>query len=168
METIEFLRNALKEANEIIDNYKQTIDELSDENSFLTDTITINKLGKITTERRDMQMNMFRMQAESEKAVSDAKKTVKEYNSKLDEINRTAADVKDKQKKINTYIDEEAKKKVKKARLECKSRLDQQIKENDIILQDQINKYQYRSRIMLYVTIGSIIFGIICLFINFA
>ena len=39
---------------------------------------------------------------------------------------------------------------------------------NDKILQDQINKYQYRIRIMLYVTIGSIIFGIICLFINFA
>ncbi len=167
METIEYLHNALKEANETIDNCKQTIDELSGENSFLTDTITTNNLGKIRTERRTMQMNMSRMQTENEKAVSDARKIVKKYNSKLDEIYRTAADVKDKQKNLNAYIDEEAKKKVKKTKLECKNRLNQQIKENDKILQDQINNYRQKSRIMLYVTIGSIMFGIICLIINY-
>ncbi len=167
METIEYLHNALKEANETIDNCKQTIDELSDENSFLTDTITANNLGKITTERRDMQMNMFRIQTESEKAVSDAREIVKKYNSKLNEINRTAADVKDKQKNLNAYIDEEAKKKVKKTKSECKNQLNQQIKENNKILQDQINNYRQKSQIMLYITIGSVIFGIICLIINF-
>ena len=75
METIEHLYNALKEANKTIDNCKQTIDELSGENTFLTNTITANNLGKITAERRDMQLNMFRMQTKSEKAVSDARES---------------------------------------------------------------------------------------------
>ena len=167
MKTIEHLFDTLKEANETIDNYKQTIDELIDENSFLTDTITVNNLGKVTTERRDMQSNMFRIQAKSEKAVSEAREIIKEYNSKLEEINKTIVDVKNKQKSLNTYIDEEAKKKVKKIKLECKNQLNQQIKENDKILQVQINNYKQKKRIMLHITIGSIMFGIICLIINF-
>ena len=55
----EQLNHELLNSTKIQKEMQSVIDELTAENTFLTETITTQKLGKITTERRDYQKEII-------------------------------------------------------------------------------------------------------------
>ena len=167
MNTEEKLLRIIGDNEQVFADYERIIGELKDENDFLTETITTNKLGKITTERRDIQSQMFQMEIKCEKSIKDANAVKKEYYDKLDELNTRLSDVKKKQNETDIYINAEAEKKVKKIKDEYKKKLSRHKAENDKILQQQLTQYKNQHKIIVYVMIGCILFGIIGIVINF-
>lgn len=145
MDTTEKLYQALKEANTTIENFQQIVNELSIENAFLTDTITKNQLGQITTERRKLQADMLDLQLKSDKAISNAKEMVTQYSQMMDTLDKMTADVNRKQQDINKYIDTEAEK----------------------IIQKSAQEYRKKHQAMIAIMVACVLFGLICLFVNF-
>ena len=84
------------------------VNELKDENSFLTDTICNSKLGKITTERRELLAKIEQTNASSQRIKSEDLAMKSEYGKKLDKITILIQDVKAKQSDIDSYIDSES------------------------------------------------------------
>lgn len=55
----------LQNSTKIQKEMQSIIHELTAENTFLTETITTQRLGKIATERRDLQSQMYVIQNEA-------------------------------------------------------------------------------------------------------
>lgn len=53
---------ALQEAIDVQERFSAKLDELEKENSFLTETIVVNKLGLVTIERRKIIAEMMKLE----------------------------------------------------------------------------------------------------------
>lgn len=140
---------AIESLLESCEDFKETIDRLTEENAFLTDTIEKNNLGKIAAERQALLQT-----------AAEAEKIQREYDDKLIEINRRLQDVKSKQTDIASYIDAETKKKirdVKKSYALQKEADDKEVKE----LETKNKMLGRKCRIYLLLAIAGIAFGLI-------
>lgn len=107
-ETINKLTEACLELMQLINDCNDTIVELDEENTFLTETIINSKMSKITTERRQIQAKLNKTEAASKNAISEANAIKSEYEQKLDKIAILIKDVKAKQDNIDTYINSQS------------------------------------------------------------
>lgn len=140
---------AIESLLESCEDFKETIDRLTEENAFLTDTIEKNNLGKIAAERQALLQT-----------AAEAEKIQREYDDKLIEINRRLQDVKSKQTDIASYIDAETKKKirdVKKSYALQKEADDKEVKE----LETKNKMLGRKCRIYQLLAIAGIAFGLI-------
>lgn len=111
---IKRLTVSLKDSLDIQNKYEELTMQLIQENQFLIDTISKNNLGKITSERRSLllQIEKFEISANAIKNEADIIKN--EYSDKLNKITFLLKDVESKQSEIDKYIVSEAKKRVSK------------------------------------------------------
>ena len=70
------------------------------ENTFLTETITTQKLGKIIIERRDLQSQMYVIQNEAKTKLDEAKKIRSQYENATAEAERIKKSLSDKEENI--------------------------------------------------------------------
>ncbi len=106
------MTEALQEAHEAQERYSAKLDELEKENLFLSETITQNKLGLITTERRDLLRKVMQTESDASKALEEAQSIRSEYYTKLDKISVMIKDVMHKENNLDQCIDEESDKKI--------------------------------------------------------
>ena len=166
-EQINEMVQALEEAMVVQQKYADALAELKEENQFLADTITNNKLGKISTERRQLLARVTNAESDSKTAISEADAIKSEYEQKLDKITILIKDVKSKQADIDAYIDSEAENKVADAKadyIKHKKANDKALvkhkAENDALLQEQLNKYKQQHKIIIICGVIGIIVGI--------
>ena len=95
---------AIQKLSELCQELMDIISSLKDENSFLTDTIVNANLGKITEERRTLQLQMSRMEEDARKISKEANAAKIEYEQKIRKVNSLLKDIKFKQDNINTCI----------------------------------------------------------------
>ncbi len=106
-EAIEILINTCNEL-------KDAIEQLQAENAFLADTIEKNNLDQIMSERRALLAEIEQNKKKSQEAVNKAEQIIKEYEFKIAEADSRLADAKKKQSEIDSYIDSETDKKIKR------------------------------------------------------
>ncbi len=157
---IEEMTNALKDAIEVQQRYSEMLDKLTEENQFLTETITQNNLGRLSTERRKLIEENREIKVSSDKALRDAKRIRSEYEYKLDKIADITKDILSKQEDINKYIDQESEKKIQ----EIKQNLKNKYNVNKSELQEKFQKMEdkfngkikaYRIMVILLVTVAA-------------
>ncbi len=120
MENIDFdiqellneMTEALQEAHEVQERYSAKLDELEKENLFLSETITQNKLGLITTERRELLMKVANAESDANKATEEARAIHNEYDEKLNKIALLIKGVQEKQADMDAHINAEAENKI--------------------------------------------------------
>ena len=128
---LEEMAEALQESHEIQEKYSQKMNELIEENKFLSETITKSKLGLIATERRELLSNITRNKIESEKTMEEAVNIRNEYENKLEKITTLIMEVKNKNQDIESYINSEAEKKIAKTKSSLKNKYKK--KEDDLM-----------------------------------
>lgn len=159
---------ALQEAMVVQQKYATALEKLKQENQFLADTITNNKLGKISTERRQLLARVNQAESDSKAAVHKAESVKSEYESKLDKITVLIKEVQSKQSNIDTYINSEAETKVANIKadyIKHKQSNDEELAkhkaENNALLQDQLNKYKQQHKIIVICGVIGVIVGIL-------
>ena len=167
-EQINEMVEALEEAMAVQQKYADALAELKEENQFLADTITNNKLGKISTERRQLLAKVTKAESDSKTAISEANAIKSEYEQKLDKITILIKVVKSKQADIDAYIDSEAENKVADAKadyIKHKKANDKALTkhkaENDALLQEQLNKYKKQHKIIIICGVIGLIIGVL-------
>lgn len=167
-EQIDEMIKALEEAMVVQQKYAEALEELKQENQFLADTITTNKLGKISTERRKLLADMQNMQDESQRLTDEANDVKSEYEKKLEKVVLLVEATQAKLKDENHYIDEEAEKKVADAKadyIKHKKANDKALakhkSENDALLQEQFNKYKKQHKIIVICGVIGVIVGVL-------
>lgn len=145
-EQIEEMVELLQEAVVVQQKYATALEELKQENQFLADTITNNKLGKISTERRQLLTQMHEIESESKNIKEEAELVKSEYEQKLNKVTYIIKDFTGKQSNIDSYIDSEVENKVASAKADYvkhKKANDKALvkhkAENDALLQKQLN-----------------------------
>lgn len=159
---------ALEEAIMVQQKYSEALEKLKQENQFLADTITNNKLGKISTERRELLAKVSKAESDSKTAIAEASSVKSEYGQKLDKITILIKDVKSKQDNIDAYIDSAAESKVADAKadyIKHKKNNDKMLAkhkaENDVLLQKQLNKYKKQHKMIIICGVVGVIIGIL-------
>ena len=159
---------------ETCENLKEAIEQLQEENAFLTDTIEKNNLGQIKTERRSLLSENEQCKRNADIAIKKANQLKSEYESKISEANDRLSDVREKQSDIDSYIDTEAEKKIENIKYkyeEYKKSNDKALKkhiaENNKQLQETKALYKEKNKKYFIVTLTSILFAIIGIVINF-
>lgn len=159
---------ALQEAMAVQQKYATALKELKQENQFLADTITNNKLGKISTERRQLLARVNQAESDSKTAVHEAESVKSEYESKLDKITVLIKEVQSKQSNIDAYINSEAETKVANIKadyIKHKQSNDEALAKhkatNDALLQDQLDKYKQQHKIIVICGVIGVIVGIL-------
>ena len=166
---MDFLEINLNELNQILQDaitikhiHESTIDALKEENQFLADTLTQNKLGKITEERRDIKERLRQLKQSSEEAIKEADNIKGDYECKLEKLTIMIQDIKKKQSDIDVYINNEAENKIsnKIDELENKykkknSKLQKEYQNKETLLNTKVCNYKK------YMII-SIIISVIC------
>lgn len=170
---IDKLRSALQTSENLNLEYKKTIQELTDENNFLSETITINRLGKITAERRELKKRMQEIENDCSIKVSEAEQVKKQYNEASKEAEIRLRDIKEKQSNIDCYIDKESDKKIEIIKDEYRrheesndKKLSKHIAKNDKELQKQKEYYRAKHYLMIYFMISGFVVGIVGIIIN--
>ena len=102
------LNNELQQALKIQKEMQATIDELIAENTFLTETITAQKLGKITTERRELQSKMHIIQNDAKAKLDEAQRIRSQYEKITIEAETIKKRLSDKEENMDVYIQSEA------------------------------------------------------------
>ena len=149
-EQINEMAEALEEAMAVQQKYAAALKKLKEENQFLADTITNNKLGKISTERRQLLDRVSKTEYEARTAIKESNAIKSEYEQKLNKIIPFIRDINSKQADIDTYIDSKA-----------KIVSDKYKAENDALLQEQLNKYKKQHKIIIICGVIGIIVGIL-------
>ncbi len=98
------MTEALQEAIDVQEKYSEKLDELAEENSFLSETILQNKLGRITLERKALIEKMEYAETNSKERLREAKEIQQEYNEKLKEVIKLNKELKSKVNHIDDYI----------------------------------------------------------------
>lgn len=167
-EQINEMTKTLEEAIVVQQRYAEALEELKQENQFLADTITNNKLGKISTERRQLLARVNQAESDSKTAVHEAESVKSEYESKLDKITVLLKEVQSKQSNIDAYINSEAETKVANIKadyIKHKQSNDEELAkhkaENNALLQDQLNKYKQQHKIIVICGVIGVIVGIL-------
>ncbi len=170
----EQLNNELTKSIQMQKEMQDLIDELVTENNFLSDTITANKLGKITIERRDLQLQMQRIQKEADKKLSEAKKIRSKYEQVTSEIENIKNRISDKEENIDKYIASKATKQIsakieelEQEKINCKTILNKHISENNEKTNAQIFLYKQKRKKWILALLISIIITLISISINF-
>lgn len=170
----EQLNYELQNSTKIQREMQSVIDELTVENTFLTETITTQKLGKIAIERRNLQSQMYIIQNEAKTKLDEAKKIRSRYENITAEAEKIKKSLSDKEENIDTYIQTEASAQVsekldelEKEKSKCKRLLDKHIRENDIKLKEQIDVYKQKRRNWIIILCISILISILSIYINF-
>ncbi len=132
------MTEALEESHKIQERYSAKLDELEKENLFLSETITQNKLGLITTERRELLIKVAQTEADASKTLEEAKAIQSEYNAKLDNISILIKNAMYKENNIDKCIDEESDKKI----ADQKQTLNNNYKKEKAKLQREYNKLE--------------------------
>lgn len=109
---LEEMTEALQAAHEVQERFSVKLDELEQENRFLSETITQNKLGLITTERRELLMKVADAESDVNKATEEARAIHDEYDEKLNKIALLIKDVQEKQADMDAHINAEAENKI--------------------------------------------------------
>jgi len=170
----EQLSNELRNSVKIQKEMQATIDELTTENTFLTETITAQRLGKITTERRDLQAQMYMIQSEAKSKLEEAKKIRSRYEKAMSDAETIKKGLLDKEENVDKYIEKESSRKIseklselEKEKAKCKKLLDKQIYENDNVLNKQIILYNQKRKKWLIILSVAILITILSICINF-
>lgn len=121
---------------ETCENLKEAIEQLQEENAFLTDTIEKHNLGKYISERRSLLSENEQCKKDANIAIAKANQIKSEYESKIAEANDRLADAKKKHSDIDLYIDAEAEKKIENIKSEY---------EEQKVLYYYFNKYFFRN-----------------------
>ena len=100
MDIKEQLSMELKKSIKIQNEMQISIDNLIKENTFLTETITLNKLGQITTERRQLQSQIYNIKKEAELKVSEAQKVYDKYQKMVSDISALQHELLNKKNKL--------------------------------------------------------------------
>lgn len=170
-QAIESLINSCKK-------YAEIVEQLQKENAFLADTIEKNNLNQIKTERQSLLKENEKCKNDLRNAISEINQAKSEYAFKISELNNKLAEIKRKQDDIELYINAEADKKVKNIKLEYQNykkankenfnkNLAENIAKNNDILQREKLKLHIQNRMLIIITIISMIFGTISIFIHF-
>ena len=159
---------------ETCENLKEAIEQLQEENAFLTDTIEKNNLGQIKSERRSLLSENEQCKKNADIAIKKANQIKSEYESKISEADDKLSDARKKQSDIDSYIDIEAEKKIENIKYkyeEYKKSNDRALKkhiaENDKQLQETESYYKEKDKKYFIVTLVSILFAIAGILINF-
>lgn len=170
----EQLNYELQNSTKIQREMQSIIDELTAENTFLTETITTQRLGKIATERRDLQSQIYVIQNEAKTKLDEAKKIRSRYENITAEAEIIKKRLSDKEENINVYIQTEASAQVsekldelEKEKAKCKKLLDKHIRENDTKLKEQIDMYKQKRKNWIIILCISIFISILSIYINF-
>lgn len=138
--------------------------QLIQENQFLIDTISENSLGKITSERRSLLLQIEKYEISANAIKNEANIIKNEYSDKLNKITILLKDVESKQSEIDKYIVSEAKKRVSKKEknldsqyIEKCNELKSKYKEKENILNQKIRNIKQ----ILFVSILCMITAII-------
>lgn len=160
---------AIESLLETCENLKEAIEQLQEENAFLTDTIEKNNLGKIKSERRTLLDENEQCKRDADIAIKKANQIKSEYESKLSEANDRLSDARKKQSDIDSYINTEAEKKIENIKYEYEEykksndkALKKHIAENDKQLQE--TKVFYKEKNRKWIIFG--IIGIAAIVIN--
>ena len=108
------MAEALRSAEEAQNRYSAKLNELEQENIFLSETIKQNKLGLITTERRDLLRKVSEREDGANRALEEARAIRSEYDEKLDKVSLIIKDVASKQNDLNGHIEKKAEAKIAK------------------------------------------------------
>lgn len=159
---------------ETCENLKEAIEQLQEENAFLTDTIEKNNLGQIKSERRSLLSENEQCKRNANIAIKRANQIKSEYESKISEVNDRLSDAKEKQADIDSYIDIEAEKKIENIKYkyeEYKKSNDKALKkhiaESNKQLQETKTLYKEKNKKYFIVTLVSILFAIAGILTNF-
>lgn len=159
---------------ETCENLKEAIEQLQEENAFLTDTIEKNNLGQIKSERRSLLSENEQCKKNADIAIKEANQIKSEYETKISEANDRLSEAKEKQADIGSYIDIEAEKKIENIKYEYEEykksndkALKKHIAENDKQLQEIKTLYKEKNKKYFIITLVSILFAIAGIFINF-
>lgn len=170
----EQLNHELQNSTKIQKEMQSIIDELTAENTFLTETITTQKLGKIATERKDLQSQMCVIQNEAKAKLDEAKNIRSRYENITAEVEIIKKRLSDKEENINVYIQTEASAQVsekldelEKEKTKCKKLLDKRIRENDTKLKEQIDMYKQKRKNWIIILCISIFISILSIYTNF-
>lgn len=112
-EAIESLLNTCQD-------FKEAIEQLQEENTFLVETIEKNNLGQIKSERRSLLAQNEQYKRDSDIIVKKANDIKLKYESKIADVNKRLIDVKRKQSDIDSYIEVMSEEKIKNIRSEYK------------------------------------------------
>ena len=155
-------------------NLKEAVEQLQEENAFLTDTIEKNNLGQIKTERRSLLSENEQCKRNADIAIKKANQIKSEYESKISEADDKLSDARKKQSDIDSYIDTEAEKKIENIKYryeEYKKANDKALKkhiaENDKQLQETKSYYKEKNKRRFIFAIISFLVGVIGIVINF-
>lgn len=114
---VDLLKNlvvSLKDSLDVQEKYEELTMQLIQENKFLIDTISEHNLGKITSERRHLLLQVEKVEISAKAIKNEADNIKDEYSNKLDKIAMLIKDVESKQSETDKYIASEAKKRVSK------------------------------------------------------
>lgn len=155
---------SLKDSLDVQDKYEELTVQLIQENKFLIDTISEHNLGKITSERRSLLLQVEKAEISAKAIKNEADNIKDEYSDKLDKITMLIKDVKSKQSEIDKYIALEAKKRVSKKEksldLKYKERRDKL--ESEYKIREEIIIQKSKSfKQMLYVSILCMITSVV-------
>ena len=128
-ELLQEMTSALQEAQVVQERYSAKLDELEKENLFLSDTIKQNKLGLITTERRELLRKVREREEKAESALEEAQSIRSEFEGKINKVSVMIKDVTDKQNGLDDYIEKQAEDKIAQQKKALNSEYDKKKRE---------------------------------------
>lgn len=159
---------------ETCENLKEAIEQLQEENAFLTDTIEKNNLGQIKSERRTLLSENEKCKRDADITIRKANQIEAEYKSKVSEADNRLADARRKQSDIDSYIDIEADKKIESIKVDYQKHknandkeLQKHITENDKQTKEKELYYINKNKKCMIIAALSLLIGITGIIINF-
>lgn len=163
-DVIQRLTQELEKAKELQAQYTSIITKLKEENDFLTETITTNKLGKIASERRELKAKVRDLRFENQQAHA----IKAEYEEKLTAINCRSKSLDSLQIQIEAHIETEARKILTKYQEELDRAYKKKEEKNNSVLQERLCRFQKQRCILLAITIASVLIGTLSFYVNLA
>ncbi|MGN0347890.1 MAG: hypothetical protein ACI4DU_11470 [Lachnospiraceae bacterium] len=152
------------------ENLKDAIEQLQEENAFLTDTIVKNNLGQIKSERRTLLSENEKCKRDNDTILKKANQIEAEYKTKMTEADNRLADARKKQSDVDFYIESEADKKIEDIKLEYeeyKKANDKALKKHKKMVDKKMKETEmlYKEKNKKWIVFGTV--GIIAIIINF-
>lgn len=155
------LNNACNELMDIVQN-------LQEYNDFLIETINNKKMGTLTIERKKILDENRELKATAKSTLNEAAEIKNEYENKLEKISEYIEEIQLKRSEIDSYINSEAENKINIIKAEYKKKdrknnkiLEQQKKENEKILKEQLEKVNLKNKLFVVIGILGTAIGII-------
>ena len=160
------LAEACQTLIDMVNQCNDTIDELKQENTFLTDTIIQSKLCQITVERRELKDRMKKIKEDSDCVLEEANAIRSGYETKLGRVSAILKDVKTKSDDLDAYIEAETERKIEDIREDYEHKKRQNDKQLakyksdcDKQLQEEKDRYKKIHKIYILIMLVSILIG---------